>query len=83
MGLVILSLGYTRYLSPLEGVLIQASDLYRDAGTQYAKVGKEPLPAGSTVEMLGSHPNGKWFKVLATTGAIGYVPQNAIRVVGE
>jgi tetratricopeptide (TPR) repeat protein len=82
-GLILLSLGYTHYLSPLQGVLVQASDLYRDAGIQYAKVGKEPLPAGSTVEILGSHPNGKWFKVLAANDAIGYVPQDAIRAVGE
>lgn len=82
VGLIVLTLAYTRYLSPLEGVLVQASDLYRDAGTQYAKVGEEPLPAGSTVEMLASHPSGKWFKVLASSGAIGYVPQSAIRAVG-
>lgn len=78
-----LTLAYTRYFAPLEGVLVQGSDLYRDAGRQYAKVGEEPLPAGSEVELLGSDPSGKWFKILTPQGAIGYVPQEALRAVGE
>lgn len=78
-----LTLAYTRYLAPLEGVLVQASDLYRDAGWQYAKVGEDPLPAGSEVELLGRDPSGKWFKILTAQGAIGYVPQEALSVVGE
>lgn len=80
-GLVLLSLAYTRYLAPLEGVFIQASDVYRDAGKQYAKVGEEPVSAGSTVEVLGKDPSGKWFKILTPKGAMGYVSQEALRVV--
>lgn len=82
MAIMLLSVGYTRYISPVEAVLVEASDLYRDAGTEYAKVGERPLPGGTVVQVLEVRPDGKWFKILSPKGDLGYAPQETIRLVG-
>jgi len=79
---MLMSLGYSRYLSPVEGVLVQSVNLRRDAGEQYAKAGKQPVPAGTTVEVLNVIPDGSWLKVITPAGDLGYVSQDAIRMVG-
>lgn len=78
--IMLLSLGYTRYLAPIEATLVQSTELRRDAGEQFAKVGKLPLPAGTSLEVLSILPDGSWFKVLSPSGDLGYVPQEAIRL---
>lgn len=80
-SVMLLSIGYTRYISPLEGVLVQSTDLYRDAGLQYAKVSEKPLFSGSKVEVLDIWPNGKWLKIITPEGEVGYVPNTAIRLI--
>ncbi len=82
MGIMLLSLGYTRYLAPLEATLVQSTELRRDAGEQFAKVTQQPLPTGMTLEVLSILPDGSWFKVLSPNGELGYVPQDAIRLIG-
>lgn len=77
---ILCSLGYTRYLTPLEGIIVKATELYRDAGHQYATVTDNPVLAGSKVEVLDVMPNGKWLKITAE-GQMGYVPQEAIRLI--
>jgi len=79
--LFLLSVGYTRYLEPVKGVLVKAASLYRDAGTQYAKVIPKPLPAGEKVEVLESREDGHWLKILSPNGEVGYVPMDAIRLI--
>lgn len=82
LTIMLLSVGYTRYISPVEAVLVKSSDLYRDAGTEYAKVGERPLAGGTVVQVLEVRPDGKWFKILSPKGDLGYAPQEAIRLVG-
>jgi len=79
---MLMSLGYSRYLAPVEGVLVKTIDLRRDAGEQYAKVGKQPIQGGTKVEVLSSAPDGAWLKVLTPNGELGYVSQEAIRMIG-
>lgn len=79
--LMMLSLGYTHYFSSVEGILIRSIDLRRDAGNQYAKVGGEPISAGTKVEILDIRPDGQWLKVLAPNGDLGYVPQESIGLI--
>lgn len=81
VGICLLSLAYTQYFSPLRAVLVQSSDLYRDAGTQYAKVGNAPLSAGIQVEVIGSLPDGKWLKIVSPQGDPGFVPSEVIRII--
>lgn len=80
-GIFLVSLAYTQYFSPLRAVLVQSSDLYRDGGRQYAKVGDTPLPAGVQVEVIDSLPNGKWLKIVSPKGDPGFVPREAIRLL--
>lgn len=77
----LLSVAYTRYFTPIDAVMIKSSDLYLDAGTQYAKVGNKPLAAGTQVEVIGLEVNGKWFKVRSPNGNPGYIPQETFRII--
>lgn len=81
VALMLLSLGYTRYFSPIEGVIVHSVDLRRDAGINYAKVGELPVAAGTTVEVLGDVSEGKWFKVAVPNGDFGFIPQESIRLM--
>lgn len=81
-GIMFLSLGYTYYLSPIEAILVKSVDLRRDAGEQYERVSKEPIPAGTEVEVLNIRPDGKWLKVSTVKGDMGYVPQESIGLIG-
>lgn len=76
-----ISVCYSRYFEPVEGVVVQAVSLYRDAGTQYAKVKKEPVLAGTKVEVLAVLKEGKWLKILTPDGTLGYLPANSTRVI--
>lgn len=76
-----LSVMYSHYISPINAVIVKSTDLYRDAGSQYAKVGNQPIPAGSQVDVLDSQINGDWYKVRSHNGDLGFVQQEHIRLV--
>lgn len=78
---ITLSLGYSRYFSPMQAVLVHSVHLRRDAGMQYATVGEQPLPGGSEVEILNVLDEGRWIKVITSSGDLGYVPQESIRLI--
>jgi len=79
----LLNLGVTHYFASIDAVLIHAAELRRDAGNEFAKVGDLPIPGGTTVEVLGSAPNGKWLKVVTSDGEFGFVPNDALRVISK
>lgn len=72
---------YTRYIAPIEGIMVQSTALSRDAGEQYAKVTNQPIPAGSKVRVLEVLPDGKWLKVLSPAEEIGYLTHTVIRII--
>ncbi len=72
---------YAHYLLPLEGVLIHAAPLYRDAGFHYAKVSNQPLAPGLKVEILDIKEQGQWLKVLAPDGKLGFVSHDTIKAL--
>jgi tetratricopeptide (TPR) repeat protein len=78
---LLLSVGYTRYFSPIEGVLVHSTALYKDAGEQYAKVDDQPILKGVKVRVLDVLQQGKWLKVYTTSGEIGYIPYTTIRII--
>lgn len=80
-SLLLMNLAFTYYFSPIEAVIIHATELRRDAGKEYAKVIKEPIQGGATVEVLGTSPNGKWLKILTPEGNLGYVPNEAAKIL--
>lgn len=68
-----------RYLAPVGAIIVKATPIYRDAGTQFALVQNEPVAAGQKVQVLNTQ--GHWIKVLLPQGSIGYVPLESIRVI--
>lgn len=78
---LLLSLAYTYAFSSLEGVVTQASLLYRDAGFHYSKVKNEPILAGKKVEILDAPLRGQWLKIRTDDGTVGYVPQEALKII--
>ncbi|MCB1112783.1 MAG: hypothetical protein H7A37_06105 [Chlamydiales bacterium] len=76
-----ISLLYSRYIEPIDGIMVKASYLYRDAGNQYAAVTNEPIRSGTKVQVLGTLRDGTWFKVETSDGTIGYVSYEALRVI--
>lgn len=78
---MLLSICYSHYFSPIEGVLVENTALYRDAGEQYAKVSEKPIREGNKLTVLDVVHNGKWLKVLTPEGKVGYIPNKAIRII--
>lgn len=81
MCLFLIYLGILRYFSPVEAVMVHAAELRRDAGTSFAKVIDQPVPAGSVVEVVSASPDQAWLKVAVADGDFGYVPQDAVRSI--
>lgn len=75
------SLGYSRYFSPINAVVVRSVDLRRDAGFQYAKIGEQPIAAGTDVRVQGTAAEGAWLKILVAPDSFGYVPKETLRVV--
>lgn len=80
-GVFLGSIAYSNYFIPVEGVIIKSTSLYRDAGQQYAKVLKEPILSGTKVEVLDILHEGHWLKIITPDGALGYIPQNSIKII--
>jgi len=78
---LLISLFYSWYFEPIEGVMLQPSTLNRDAGLEYARVLDTPIPSGTKVEVVEIREGGRWLKVVAPDGVLGYVPYNSIRMI--
>ncbi len=79
--LFLLSLAYTHYVEPLEGVLVKSTPLYRDDSTAYAPVTPQPATAGQEVRILKVTKEGSWLQVEAENGQVGYVKEDALRLI--
>lgn len=82
-GVMLISLSYSYYLAPLEGVIVRSTLLYRDAGTQYAPVSEDPAPSGQKIRILDTLYNGRWLKVQTPTGTVGFVPSETLRLISS
>lgn len=80
---MLVSLCYTRFFAPIEGVVVNSTILYRDAGKQYAQAKEEPLLAGMKVQVLDVLQRGLWFKIITPDGTLGYVPQTSLQLIEE
>lgn len=74
------SVFYSRFFSSVDGIITQPALLYRDAGTQYAKVREDPLIAGSKVEVLDLNKEA-WIKIATPKGEIGYIKAADIQLI--
>lgn len=77
------SIAYTHYLSPIEGVVVNASMLFRDAGKQYAVVSELPVLSGLKVKVLEVLNEGAWLKIETPDGELGYVPFESVRLIED
>lgn len=77
-ALIMTHLLVIRYLSPVEGVLLHAVELRKDAGTQFALVDSKPIPAGTVVTILETSPNDTWVKI-TTPSSFGYIERNKVQ----
>lgn len=80
-SILLISIGFTYYIAPNMGVLIQSSALYRDEGNHSTTITDLPIPAGTTVEILGISQNESLIKIITSDGHFGFVPQKSIRLL--
>ena len=79
--LLALVLGAERYLVPVQGALVHASELYSGPGSNYESVSDKPLAAGTVVEIIGVDEDSGWIKVVGQGNVFGYVRGEALRLV--
>lgn len=78
MGLIVVA-----YRVPILGVLIHSETLFQQPSPKSPLVMKAPLQEGEIVSILNISDNGEWLKISMKDGVMGYLPENALRVVGE
>lgn len=76
------SLMYSRYVEPLEGVMIRPSLIYREANFLAPLVSDKPLMEGNKIEVLDVQDQGLWLKIRSDLG-LGFVPQPSIRIISR
>lgn len=69
------------FFAPIYGVMIHSQELYQDAGKNQPQLGPIPLPSGVVVTVLDEEEEGEWLKIRTLDGVLGYVPEDAIRVL--
>lgn len=67
------------YFTPLEGILIKTTGLYRAPDLNQAQLTNQPLLEGSKVEILQMTADGNWLKIANSTGVVGYIPTTSLR----
>jgi hypothetical protein len=75
------SVVYTKYFEPLEGIIVNATMLYRDSTEQSPLVSSKPIMEGSKVKVLDVSREGKWLKVSLPDGTLGFIPSESIRLI--
>lgn len=69
------------FFAPIYGVMIHSQELYQNPGKNQPLLGPIPLPSGVVVIVLGEEQEGEWLKIRTLEGVLGYVPEDAIRVL--
>lgn len=84
LSFFLLLIGFTlvvlSYRSPIPAVVLHAQVLYQ-SGEGKEAVSPTPIPAGLIVTVLDVQKEGKWIKIRTDEGVMGYVPQDALRIV--
>jgi tetratricopeptide (TPR) repeat protein len=72
---------YFYYFTPLEGILVTSTGLYRGPSANQPQLTNYPLSAGSKVLVLEMTSEGNWAKIANTAGIIGYIPTTSLRLI--
>lgn len=67
------------YFSPVEGILVQSTGLYREPNIDQIQKVEKPLLAGTKVEILKVSTDGQWLKIRGE--AVGYIPIQALQPI--
>lgn len=71
---------YVYYSTPLEGILIHSTGLYRTA-TEHSELVHVPLLSGSKVRILQMTQNCEWIKIINDQSDVGYVRTSYVRIL--
>lgn len=69
------------YYTPLEGILIQTTGLYREPDLNQTQVSHELNLAGSKVQILQMTQEGEWLKIKNASGVVGYLPITRVKLI--
>ncbi len=69
------------FSTPIEGILVEPTGLYRTPDRQQPQLTSSPLMAGSKVNVLQIIQGGSWLKIRSQEGKIGYILAEPIRVI--
>ena len=81
--LLLLNLALSFYFTPLTGVLIAPTGLYRLPSMDEPQLINFPLMQGLKVEILNIQKEGEWIKIIDPQGTIGYIPASSIRLINQ
>lgn len=69
------------YLTPIYGVLISSTSLYRGPSFHDPQLTDLPFAIGSKMRIIQSMEQGFWLKVMDSNGQVGYIPASDIRLI--
>lgn len=72
---------FAYFLTPTEGILVQASKLYSAPSFDQPQLLNPPLLAGRQVRILQATETGEWVKIQTPEKTIGYLPFSVIRSI--
>lgn len=72
---------YAKYFEPLEGMIVNASMLYRGSSVLSPFVDPKPIMEGRKVEVLDVLEDGKWLKIRTPEGNLGFISSESIRII--
>ncbi len=76
--IVSIPLIYMHYFAPLQGTVLVSSDLRAGPSSSYPRISEQPIPSGSTLELIALVDHGQWLQVYTPKGETGYIPSSAI-----
>jgi tetratricopeptide (TPR) repeat protein len=79
--LMICNILFFYYFAPLEGILVNSTGFYRVPDWNQPQLTNLPLLAGSKVQVIQITSDGNWLKISDSTGLVGYIPTNSLRII--
>jgi tetratricopeptide (TPR) repeat protein len=72
---------YAIYFTPIEGIIVESTLLYRASGENYPPVSSMPVLAGNKLKVVALEKEGHWLKVISPNGQPGFVPARSMRLI--
>lgn len=80
--LLLLNLAVAYYFSPIEGILVTSTGLYRGPSFEETQLIEQPLLAGNKVQVIQTAQQGKWLKIRDPEQRyVGYVQLSTVRII--